>query len=551
MAALCRNAHLLSQVATPKTTSAYAPDLDALRSSLEKLLATFQFVELIAAVIALVTRMRDINLELTKRVAHLTLKRPPSETLERLERQLVLPLFAMAAAKTSKPAAPEKTPKKRNRSPSSGGRNPFPSHLDRVTVTNSLTPEQRMCPVCGNVMKAIAHAPCEKYNIVPARIVVEQRFDETVACRFDDTIVSAAAPAAIVERGVLGNELIVEATCDKFIDHLPIERQCERWARCGAPIVPQTLGRGVAAHIDLLMPIAKSIAEQTRAPGLLATDATGIPVLDPDAPEGIRNGTIWCWTNALWVSYFYASSGDSKSVQRFLGKDLARTVQCDGTSVTNFIERAGGKRPGCWAHGRRRFVEAARASDGIALQALHLIAPLFKIERDSRLAGDTAEQRQQRRLDQSVPVLEKLRAFLDEQRGDVPPKTPLGAAFGYLHRQWPRLILFVDDGNIELTNNRRERELRRLVQGRKNWMFTWKDIGAERSAAILSIVATCISHDLNPRAYLHVVTKLILDGWPQSKLRDLLPDRIVARNPELYVAIGTVDDPPRLSPSRL
>jgi transposase len=230
-----RDAHLLFRVATSKTTSAYTPDLDALRSSLEKLLAAFRFVELIAAVIALVTRMRDINLELTKRVAHLTLKRPPSETLERLERQLVLPPFAMAAANTPKPAAPEKAPKKRSRSPSSGGRNPFPSHLDRVTVTNSLTPEQRMCPVCGSVMKAIAHLPCERYNIVPARIVVEQRFDETVACRYDDTIVSAAVPPAIVERGTLGNELIIEATCDKFIDHLPIERQCERWARCGAP----------------------------------------------------------------------------------------------------------------------------------------------------------------------------------------------------------------------------------------------------------------------------------------------------------------------------
>jgi transposase len=131
-----------------------------------------------------------------------------------------------------------------------------------------------------------------------------------------------------------------------------------------------------------------------------------------------------------------------------------------------------------------------------------------------------------------------LRAWIDAQRAVVPPKTPLGAGLGYLHRQWHRLILFLEDGNIEATNNRRERELRRLVQGRKNWLFTWLDDGAKRASHILTIVATCIAHDVNPRAYLHVVSKLIVNGWPQTRLRELLPDRIVALHPELYVGEG-------------
>jgi hypothetical protein len=96
-------------------------------------------------------------------------------------------------------------------------------------------------------------------------------------------------------------------------------------------------------------------------------------------------------------------------------------------------------------------------------------------------------------------------------------------------------LLFLDDGNVEATNNRRERELRRLVLGRKNWLFTWLDDGAERTGNILSIVATCIAHDVNPRAYLHNVARCIVHGWPQDKLRDLLPDRMLAAYPELYV----------------
>jgi transposase len=365
-------------------------------------------------------------------------------------------------------------------------------------------------------------------------------------------IVSASPPPAIVERGKLGDTLIVEATCDKFIEHQPIERQCVRFARDGLEIAPQTLARSVGAHIDLLKPVADLIAEQTRAPGYLGTDATGIPVLDPSVTEGIRSGAMWCWTNARWVSFFYSAHGDAQSVRNFLGNDLCRIAQCDGTSVTNCIERAGGKRPGCMAHGRRRFVEAARGGDRLAVDALRLISPLFETERASTLAGDTAEQRLSRRIAHSKPIIDNLRAWVDEQRGFIPPKTPLGRALGYLHRQWSRLTLFLEDGNIELTNNRRERELRRLVLGRKNWLFTWLDDGGERTAAILSIIATCIAHDVNPRAYLHLVTKLIVNGWPQKKLRELLPDRMLAAHPELYVgehyALPASSEPPALGP---
>jgi transposase len=325
-------------------------------------------------------------------------------------------------------------------------------------------------------MRTISHSICERFTVIPAKVLIEQRLDETVACPNDDTIVSASPPPAIVERGKLTDSLIVEATSDKYLEHQPIERQCERFSRAGVEIAPQTLGRGVAAHLDLLAPVAQLIAEQTRSPGLLGTDATSIPILDPDAPEGIRSGAMWCWTNARWVTFFYSPSGDSESVRRFLGDDLVRTVQCDGTAVTSFLERAGGKRPGCWSHGRRRFADAARSGDRVALDALRKIAPLFAIERASKLAGDNAEQRRARRNEHSRPVLDEIRAFVDEQRALVPPKTPLGQALGYLHRQWPRLILFLDDGNIELTNNRREREIRRLVLGRKNWLFTWLDV---------------------------------------------------------------------------
>jgi transposase len=543
----------MSSPTPPIITSSSAPDLAEVRTWIEKMIAALRFAELIVAILTLIRRMADINLDLLKQIAQHRRGRPRSEKLARLEEQLSLPLDGLIAAPTkprTEDDAPERKPKgsRRGKHP---GRAALPEHLPRVEVINAVEEEQRTCPQCGRTMTTVGHETCEILEVEPARFYVLRRKDERVACPHDDTIVSAKTPPQIVERGKLGDTLIVEATSDKFLEHQPIERQSRRFARAGVDVAPQTLGRSVAAEIDLVAPIAREIRNETRARALLATDATGLPVLDEDHPQGIRNGTMWCWVgDNKWVSFFYARTGDAKSVKDFLGCKLDRTVQCDGTSITAFLERAGGKRPGCWSHGRRRFVEAARGGDMLALVPLRKIRRLFAVERLSAMCGETPEERQARRREHSAPVLDELRAWVTEQRAVIPPKTPLGKALGYLHRQWHRLVLFLDDGRIELTNNRVERELRTLVLGRKNWLFASGDLGGERTATILTIFGTCIAHRINPRAYLHAVTKLIVHGFPQARLRELLPDRITELKPELRLPSRGNRSPPSLPAPR-
>jgi transposase len=534
-------------------TSSSAPDLAEVRTWIEKMIAALRFAELITAILTLIRRMADINLDLVKQIAQHRRGRPRSEKLGRLEGQLSLPLDGLIAAPIkprTEDDAPERKPKgsRRGKHP---GRAALPDHLPRVEVINEVPAGQRKCLECGDTMTTVGYEVCERLEVEPARLYVLRRKDERVACPHDDTIVSAPTPPQIVERGKLGDTLIVEATSDKFLEHQPIERQSRRFRRAGVDVAPQTLGRSVAAEIDLVAPIGREIQQKTRASALLATDATGLPVLDEDHPQGIRNGTMWCWVgDNKWVTFFYARIGDAQSVKDFLGDNHCRTVQCDGTSITAFLERAGGKRPGCWSHGRRRFVEAARGGDTLALVPLRMIRRLFGVERLSALRGDTPEERQARRREHSAPVLDELRAWVDEQRAVIPPKTPLGKALGYLHRQWRRLVLFLDDGRIELTNNRVERELRSLVQGRKNWLFASGDLGGERTATILTIFGTCIAHGINPRAYLHAVTKLIVHGFPQARLRELLPDRIAELKPELHLPPRANRSPPSLPAPR-
>ena len=346
----------------PPITSPYAPDVEQVRAWLERMIAALKFVELVTVIVAFIGRMGVINAELTKQLAHLRRKRPKSETLERLERQLTLPLGVIAvvpARAASETSEPKSKTRERGAHP---GRAAPPAHLPWMTIVNPVPPHLRICPLCGADMTTVGHSRCTTIDVIPAKAIVIERLDERVACPKDNSIVSAPTPPAIVERGKLGDGLIIEAVCDKYLDHMPVERQCARWGTYGVTIAPPTLGRSVSAAIDLLAPVARAIRVRTRAPGLLAMDGTGIPVLDPASPDGIRIGTIWCWTNARWVTFDYAAKGDSASVRKFLGEEnLARTIQCDGTNIMTFVERVGGKRPGCWSHGRRRLAEAARS----------------------------------------------------------------------------------------------------------------------------------------------------------------------------------------------
>ena len=162
---------------------------------------------------------------------------------------------------------------------------------------------------------------CQEELLSIASFCTEATYDEGIAILVEG---EPAETLLVVERGKLGTTLIVESLADKYLEHQPVERQCLRWSRTGVDIAPQTLGRSVGAAIDVLAPVARMIRDQTRGPGLLATDATGIPVLDRDAPDGIRQGTVWCWTNARWVSFVYSAQGDSASALVWAQRRLKR-----------------------------------------------------------------------------------------------------------------------------------------------------------------------------------------------------------------------------------
>ncbi|MFI5302638.1 MAG: transposase [Polyangiales bacterium] len=272
----------------------------------------------------------------------------------------------------------------------------------------------------------------------------------------------------------------------------------------------------------------RHIREACLSSSFTALDATRMPVLDPLHPLGIKSGALWLIQgDHRYACFLYAPSAHAEHLKKFFEGRTLGSVMCDGSPTNNCVEQdAGGRRGGCNAHGRRGLVEALRRGDARAVEGLELYAKIFHVDAESKRLGESLTQRFERRLRDSAPIVAELRGWVDLRRDDVEPKSVLGQALGYLHRQWPRLTAFLRDPLMELTNNEVEAGLRTWVLDRKTWLFVGHETSARRAADALTILTTCKKMGINPRAYLRDTLARILAG--EKSLTALLPETFAA-----------------------
>lgn len=519
-------------------TSAQAPDLEVVGRFIRDMIAQGAIVALVTAILSLLRRMRELNTELMAKLAHKTRKRPPSETFPRL--QLELPLVMPVPPANDGPApAP---PAKKKRGPKTRvphGRPNLPAHLLRVPELLPLPAAERMCPDCQVEAKTISYKTTEKLDVVPARFIVTQEKRETCACQSCHSYVRTAPKRdEVLDRGILGNELLVQALVDHYDDAVPWERM-ERNARAqGAPLSANTLASTVGRVIDLFAPVVEHIGERCLSSGYTALDATRMPVLDAELSPGIRSGTLWLIEGDHLYSFFaYAPSGHAEHLDELLAGHTLGSVMCDGSATNNCVERAGGQRGGCNAHGRRGLVQAVRLGDARAAEGIRIYAEIFHVDAESKRLGETLAERFARRQRESAPLVEKLRVWVERSRAEVEPKVTLGKALNYLHRQWKRLTAFMRDPLMELTNNEVESGLRRWVLARKTWLFVGHELSARRAADALTLLTTCRKMGVEPRHYFREALAKILAG--EKDLAALLPEnyvRVVDVTPESVAA---------------
>jgi transposase len=516
-------------------TSALMPNLEAVRRFIVDMVKQGSIALLVSAVLGLLVRMNDLNVELVRKLQQSRRKRPPSETIRRL--QMELPFLAKKTDNDTKPDEQKKPRKKRGpRVPDRHGRPKLPARLLRVPIPHRVAEAQRICPRCDVEARPIGPGHIvEKLGVIPAQHIVHQHIYEVLGCPCcHEYMVRADKPDEVVPRGLLGDDLLVQATVDHYQDAIPWERMERRARQQGVPLCANTLAKSCGKLLDLFDPVVRDIFERCVRSSYFAFDATGIPVLDIEAPLGIRTGALWLLQGDHCFSYFlYAPSGHAQHLEDKLAGHKLGSAMCDGSATNNLIERAGASRGGCNAHARRKLVEALRLGDARATAGLDLFAKLFHVEAEAKRAGDSIAQRLQRRQQHSAPVVAELERWVQDRLQDVEPKSSLGRAVRYIRKQWKRLTRFLHDPLMELSNNEVERDLRTWVLDRKTWFFVGHDDSARRAAAALTIITTCNKLGIDPRAYIRDTLRRILDG--EKNLAALLPQNYKP-NPDAKLA---------------
>jgi transposase len=350
----------------------------------------------------------------------------------------------------------------------------------------------------------------------------------------EGAVVQAPAPERLIKNGIPTEGMVASVVVDKFAWHKPLYRQAQTMALQGLPIDRSTLADWVGTAAAELTPVYERLKELLLASTKIVVDETKMPVLDPG--EG-RTKTGYFWTisrdDRPWngpepagVAYTYAPGRGGKHGLALLA-NYSGIVQCDGYVV--YEQLVGPKVPEgqitlafCWSHWRRHFFDIDRGGPApIAHEALERIAALYAIE--DRIRGQSAEQRRAVRQAQSKPLVESLKAWLETQLATISQKSVLAEAICYGFNRWEGLLLFLEDGRIEMDTNSVERANRLIAMTRRNSLFAGHDEGAANWACLASLIETAKIQSLNPQAYLADILTKLVNGWPMRRIDELLP----------------------------
>jgi len=257
-------------------------------------------------------------------------------------------------------------------------------------------------------------------------------------------------------------------------------------------------------------------------------DETHVQVLKEKGRKAQSRSYMWVMVGLdpgkVAVIFEYSASRSSKVAAELL-EDFKGTLVSDGyagyASVAQSLDLRHG---GCWDHCRRYFEKAFKEVDkaeGLAAEGLRQIQQVYAVER--RLQDKTEKERYIGRNLYSRSILRHLRRWLDRKINTVPPKTGTGKALNYMFNEWERLVTFLEDGNIPISNEKAENAIRPFVIGRKNWLFSNSVKGAQASASIYSLVETSKANHIEPHAYLNKIFSELPNMSTLDEIETLLP----------------------------
>jgi transposase len=427
-----------------------------------------------------------------------------------------LPPIADLLESASTTVTYEKTSKKLR--PNHPGRNGFPEHLrreDRVINPEGIDP-CTATKLGEDTTETLAYKPAELFV---KRVIRPKYLDAG-----HGGIVQALAPERSFERSHVDPSLIAQIIVEKFVDHLPLDRQIKRFARLGVTISDSTIGNWVAASAAFLKPLYESHKKLVLESGYLHADETVIKVLDHDKKNATHQGYYWVYQcNASKGVLFDYRTGRGREGPQSILHDYKGYLQTDGYIVYEEFD----KHPqitvcNCMAHARRKFNEALPNDKVRAAYVMAEIQKLYAIERQIAENNMTGNEKLQYRKEHALPLLKDLGSWMQNTYTQVLPGSAIGKALAYSIQRWDRLSLYATTDFLHIDNNPVENSIRPVAVGRKNYLFAGSHAAAQRSAIFYSLLATCKNYNVNPVEWMHDVLTRIA-GYPINKIHELLP----------------------------
>lgn len=386
--------------------------------------------------------------------------------------------------------------------------------LPTETVPHRLPVEAQICPQCEGPLHEMGHDDRRELLIIPAqaKVLVHEQYKYT--CRHCDRhetttpVVAAPVPAPVLKNSLASPSAVAYILTQKYVDGLPLYRQEQQLARLGLDLSRSVLANWTLVAADWFSPIYDRLQTRLRLLDILHADETPLQVLQEPGRAAQTQSYMWLYRSGRdgppIVCFDYQETRAAEHPKDFLA-GFTGHLHADG--YVGYVGLPGVTRVGCWAHARRKFDECLkalpphlRAAPGtLSQEGFAYCNALFKIERE--LHDVTPAERYAGRQARSRPVLDAFQAWLQTAQAQVAPKCVLGQAIGYCVNQWEALIAFLEDGRLELDNNRAERTIKPFVIGRKNWLFANTPRGARASAIHYSLAETAKENGLNPLLY--------------------------------------------------
>ncbi len=397
--------------------------------------------------------------------------------------------------------------------------------LPEKEVLYRIPEEERICSDCGSELQVVGIRH-NRYEIeyIPSRVNLLNIKQETCSCpscskeKGETVFVEPKVPEPVLQHSYASPSAIAQVMYQKYVQGVPLYRQVKEWESKGVNLSRGTLSSWVVktAH-EWFFPLLDELKRSLDREAVLHADETPVQVLNEKGRKNETKSYMWVLASGSYslhpVRYFEYAPSRGQQVPKRLLDGYGGYLVTDDYAGYNSLRHL--RRCSCWAHVRRKFKDVPTASkdkrsSSIAEEALKRIGDLFLLERT--LSVLTPDERREARIREAVPLLDSFWALVDEYAPQVLPQSMLGKAFTYALNNKDRLMIFLEDGRIEISNAMVENAIRPFAVGRKNWLFAGSPKGAEASACVYSLVETAKANNLDPFLYL----RTLLEDIPGS-----------------------------------